>query len=245
MGGFALPTKSIGGILSVQGVIQMIATMLVFPYVNHRIGNIWTYRVVVLMYPLLYFLVPYASLLPENWKLPAVYAALVWKVTAQAFAFPSSSIMLANAAPSSKVLGSLNGAAASTASASRAVGPTVSGLVQSAGLGMGVLGLPWWVNAGVAVSGAILSLFMVEENNRFPASEKKNFPRSAIRSSASASEVAIAAAAAAAAAVANPENGGTGLIDGIPAISDDDNDYLTSSSPTSPLLTKNSMDIKS
>ncbi|KAF2211838.1 hypothetical protein CERZMDRAFT_42569 [Cercospora zeae-maydis SCOH1-5] len=172
-GGFELSTKAIGGILSAQGIIQMIGTILIFPIVNRKIGSLWTYRMVVLSYPFLYFLVPYLSLAPDALKLPLVYVALVWKVTAQAFAFPSSSIMLANAAPSSKVLGSLNGAAASAASACRAFGPTVSGLLQAAGLSLGTLGLPWWLNVLVAAIGSIISMCMVEEKRRTFVSEKE------------------------------------------------------------------------
>lgn len=172
-GGFAMSTKSIGGILSIQGIIQMIATIIIFPIINRKIGSLWTYRSVVMLYPLLYFLVPYISLAPDSLKMPLIYVALVWKVTAQAFAFPSSSIMLANSAPSSKVLGTLNGAAASAASACRAFGPTVSGLLQSAGLSMGTLGLPWWVNVLVAAIGAVISMLMVEEKRRVFESEKE------------------------------------------------------------------------
>lgn len=168
-----MSTKAIGGILSAQGIIQMIATIIVFPMVNRRIGSLWTYRSVVMLYPLLYLLVPYISLVPDSLKLPMIYAVLVWKVTAQAFAFPSSSIMLANSAPSSKVLGSINGAAASAASACRAFGPTVSGLLQSAGLSIGTLGLPWWVNVVIAALGALISMFMVEERRRTFESEKE------------------------------------------------------------------------
>ncbi|CAK3765533.1 related to permease of the major facilitator superfamily [Lecanosticta acicola] len=171
-GGFALSTKAIGGILSVQGIIQMVATIVIFPIVNRKMGSLWTYRSVVMLYPLLYLLVPYSSLVPDSLKLPCIYAALVWKVTAQAFAFPSSSIMLANSAPSSKVLGRLNGAAASAASACRAFGPTFSGLLQSAGLSIGTLGLPWWVNVLIAGIGAVISMFMIEEKRRTFESEK-------------------------------------------------------------------------
>ena len=172
VGGFALTTKAIGGILAVQGFIQMLATMVVFPIVSRKLGSLMTYRLVVLSYPLLYMAVPYLTLVPANWRMPAVWVVIVWKVTAQAFAFPSTNIMLANSAPSTKVLGTLNGVASSAASGMRAFGPTVSGMLQSAGLSMGALGLPWWMNALIACSGAVLSLFMVEEKRRSFASEK-------------------------------------------------------------------------
>ncbi|EMD00469.1 hypothetical protein BAUCODRAFT_144136 [Baudoinia panamericana UAMH 10762] len=172
-GGFALSTKFIGGILAAQGFIQMVATMVIFPIVSRRLGSLATYRMVVISYPLLYLVVPYLTLVPINWRMPAVWAVIVWKVTAQAFAFPSTNIMLANSAPSTKVLGTLNGVASSAASGMRAFGPTISGLLQSAGLTIGALGLPWWVNALIACSGAVLSLFMVEERRRTFLSEKQ------------------------------------------------------------------------
>jgi len=67
----------------------------------------------------------------------------------------------------------LNGAMAASASLCRTFGPTFSGLLQAAGLSLGTLGLPWWVNASVAVLGAVLSLSMVEEKRRTFDSEKE------------------------------------------------------------------------
>lgn len=197
---------------------RSIATIVIFPIVNRKIGSLWTYRSVVLSYPLLYFLVPYLSLLPDKVRLPCVYVALVWKVTAQAFAYPSSVIMLANNAPSSKVLGTLNGAAASAASACRAFGPTFSGILQSAGLSMGTLGLPWWVNVLVAMIGAAISMFMVEERRRTFESEK-DVPEPLLQ----ASDIANA-------------TDGSGM-----AVAED---ASASHAPSSPLLTRMSLDIR-
>ena len=172
-GGFALSTKSIGGILSLQGIIQMFATMVVFPTVELKLGTLRTYRMVILTYPMLYILVPYLTLVPVNFRMPAVYAILVWKVTAQAFAFPSNNMMLSNSIPK-RQRGTFNGVAQSSASLARAIGPSVSGLLEAAGLARGMLGLPWWCNAIVAVLGAILSLFMIEQKMKSFDPEKKD-----------------------------------------------------------------------
>ena len=166
-------TKTIGGILSLQGVIQMIATIVVFPVVQRKLGTLTTFRMVVLTYPLLYILVPYLTLVPVHLRMPAIYAILVWKVTAQAFSFPANNIMLANATPK-RALGTFNGFAQSSASFARAIGPSLSGLLEAAGLSQGMLGLPWWFNACVAFSGAMLSLFMIEQNRRSMDPEKSD-----------------------------------------------------------------------
>lgn len=160
LGGFGLATKEIGFILSLQGVLQMIAQIFFFPWVTQKLGSLCTFRLVVVAYPLLYVLVPYLVLLPHSLRMIGIYVVLAWKVTAQSLAFPSMAIMIANSAPSKRVLGTLNGAAASSASLCRAIGPTFSGYVQSAGLRIGYVGLPWWTSAGVAVCGASLSLLM-------------------------------------------------------------------------------------
>lgn len=152
----------------------MFATLFVFPFVNRKIGSLATFRLVILSYPILYLMVPYLTLVPTALRMPCIYFVLVWKVTAQALSYPSLAIMLANAAPSKKVLGTLNGVAASSASLCRAFGPTLSGLVQSLGLSVGVLGLPWWANSFVALIGAVLSLRMVEEKRRYSKAQEAN-----------------------------------------------------------------------
>ena len=165
-GGFSFSTKTIGFILSVQGFLQMVAQIFVFPIVSRRLGSLRTFWLVIAAYPFLYFFAPYLALLPEDFRMPGVYLILAWKVTAQSLAYPSLAIMLANSAPSKKVLGTLNGTAASSASICRGFGPTLSGMVQSMGQSIGYSGLSWWACAGIAFIGWIPSFFMKEERRR-------------------------------------------------------------------------------
>ncbi|KAK8159805.1 major facilitator superfamily transporter [Phyllosticta citrichinensis] len=167
MGGFGLQAKSIGFILSAQGFLQMIAQIFVFPYVCGKLGPLRTFRLTVMTYPLLYTLTPYLTLMPESMRMGGVLLVLVWKVAAQAMTYPALSIMLANIAPSRKVLGKLNGTAASSASLCRGFGPTVMGSIQSAGLTRGCSGLAWWVCALVAIVGAAESSWMRQPKPRF------------------------------------------------------------------------------
>ncbi|KAE8377814.1 major facilitator superfamily domain-containing protein [Aspergillus bertholletiae] len=164
-GGLGLPTKTIGFMLAVQGVYSMIAQLWLFPFVVRHFGTLRTFRFVLLIWPPLYLLVPYLILLPEALQMAAVYAALISKITFHVIAFPSTAILLANAAPSSKVLGSINGAAASTASLSRAFGPTITGLLHSKGLESGYSVLAWWACGIVCIIGAIESFWMEESDS--------------------------------------------------------------------------------
>ncbi|KAJ9305345.1 hypothetical protein DTO217A2_5136 [Paecilomyces variotii] len=172
-GGLALSTKRIGFMLAVQGVYSMIAQLWLFPFVVRHFGTLRTFRFVLAIWPPLYFVVPYLILLPSRLQIPAVYAALISKITLHVIAFPSTAILLANAAPSHTVLGSINGAAASTASLSRAFGPTITGFLHSRGSTSGYSGLAWWACGIVSIIGAIQSFWMEETDPRGPEPDEK------------------------------------------------------------------------
>ena len=165
-GGFGLSTKEIGTLLSIQGVYSMLAQLLFFPFIVKKLGTLRLFRLVVITWPFLYFIVPYTVLLPASFQVVGVMFCLLWRITAQVLAFPANAILIANAAPSSAVLGLVNGVAASTASLSRAVGPTTSGLIHSAGLSMGYTGFAWWIGGLIATIGAFESLLIREGKGR-------------------------------------------------------------------------------
>lgn len=165
-GGFELPAKTIGLMLSIQGVYSMMAQIFLFPFVVRRFGSLKTFRFVVISWPLLYFIVPYTVLLPPRFQMIGLSVCLLWKITAQVLAYPSNAILLTNSAPSMLVLGAINGIAASSASLSRAFGPTVSGIINSWGLGMGCGGLAWWASGIICILGAVESLWLEEVQGR-------------------------------------------------------------------------------
>lgn len=165
-GGFGYSTKKIGIMLSVQGVYSMVAQLFIFPFAARTFGTLRTFRFVMMVWPLLYLVIPYMVLLPAKLRDVAVLLALLSKITFQVMSFPSIAILLANAAPSMLVLGTINGVSASTASLARAFGPTITGLVHSWGLKMGSTGLAWWLSGIICAIGAIESLWMEEADGR-------------------------------------------------------------------------------
>jgi hypothetical protein len=164
--GFGLDTKTIGVILSVQGLCSMLSTLFLFTFVCERLGALRLFRLVVLSYFLLYLTTPYVVLLPENLRMIGIYFIVVWKCIFSTLAYPSNAILLTNSAPSLTSLGTINGVAASTASLCRAFGPTISGFLYSLGLQSGYSGLAWWCSAVVAIGGAALSLQITEPRGR-------------------------------------------------------------------------------
>jgi len=170
-----MSTKKIGFMMAVQGVYSMIAQLWLFPFIVRRIGTLTAFRIVMTVWPILYFAVPYLVLLPEKFQALGIYLALLTKITFHVIAFPSNAILLTNAVHSKSVLGTINGVAASTACLARAFGPTVTGSIHSAGLKLGYNGLAWWAGGLVCAIGALESYCMEEVEGRMdcPAEEEE------------------------------------------------------------------------
>lgn len=165
--GFGLDTKTIGVIMSVQGVYSLLANYLIVAPVTRRLGSLRLFRILAFSYFALYFVTPYLVLLPEQMRMAAIYILVIWKCTFATMAYPSNAILLANSAPSKQVLGTINGIAASTASLCRALGPAVSGLLYAWGLQTGYSGLAWWFSGFVTIIGAFLSSQITEGGGHF------------------------------------------------------------------------------
>ncbi|KOS17791.1 putative membrane protein [Escovopsis weberi] len=160
--GFGLETKTIGFIMSVQGLYSFVSNYLIVAPVTRRLGPLRLFRILAFSYFALYLVTPYLVLLPETMRMPAIYLLVIWKCTFSTMAYPSNAILLANSAPSKSVLGTINGIAASTASLCRALGPTVSGFLYAMGLQTGYSGLAWWFSGIVTIFGAYLSSQITE-----------------------------------------------------------------------------------
>ncbi|KAL8944845.1 MAG: hypothetical protein Q9216_000135 [Gyalolechia sp. 2 TL-2023] len=159
-GGFAMNSKKQGVLMLAQGFYSMFAQAILFPILAKRFGCLNIFKSTVIVWPVLYLVVPYTILLPRPYDLVGICFCLLWRTTAQALTFPPNNIMLTNSAPSMLVLGAINGVAGSTASLCRAFGPTITGFVHSKGLGVGVSGLSWWITGLVCALGAAESFWM-------------------------------------------------------------------------------------
>lgn len=174
--GFGLDTKTIGVIMSVQGLYSLFSNYLVVAPVTRRLGSLRLFRLIAFSYFSLYLVTPYLVLLPESMRMPAIYMLVIWKCTFATMAYPSNAILLANSAPSKEVLGTINGIAASTASLCRALGPTVSGFLYALGLQTGYSGLAWWFSGATTLVGAYLSSQITEGGYKSAVSEDEEEP---------------------------------------------------------------------
>ncbi|KAL2261480.1 hypothetical protein VTK26DRAFT_4081 [Humicola hyalothermophila] len=169
--GFGLDTQTIGLVLSVQGLYSMVSTKFLFPAITERMGPLRLFKMVSVLYPLLYFFTPYIVLLPKSVQMVSIYLLVLWKCSITTLAYPSNAILLSNSAATTLTLGTIHGAAASTASFCRALGPIVSGFLYSMGLERGYSGLSWWVTGLVTIGGAFVGLKITEPRGRMDEKE--------------------------------------------------------------------------
>ncbi|KAM7183912.1 MFS general substrate transporter [Naviculisporaceae sp. PSN 640] len=148
-GGLGLRSASIGIWLSVFGIGGILLQLFIYPRMQARIGTLGVFKISLIMFPLIYLLAPYLSLLPDTGPLSflrwlGLGIIICGQIMARTMAIPSTVILLTEAAPAKNVLGTVHGAGNMLACLARAVGPAVGGAVYSIGVNEGVIGAVWW-----------------------------------------------------------------------------------------------------
>ena len=162
-GGFGINSDRIGLILVAYGIVGMFIQFFVFPPLVRRWGVLNSLKSVVVIFPAVYVLTPFAALLPSpRLQQIGIFIIMLFKCWAVIFAFPCSTILLTNSASSLRILGTLNGVAVSVSALGRAAGPAIGGWTFTIGANTGYGILPWWTLAGVAVLAAVPVWWLVE-----------------------------------------------------------------------------------
>lgn len=145
-GGLGLSSKSVGLCLSLLGICGIVLKFLTYPTIQNRLGTLQTFRIALGILPIIYFCVPWISLLHKDgiMRWICISVLLFVQIMARGFAIPSAAILLTDAAPSRSVLGTVHGAGNMIASLARAVGPAVGGMVFAWGMDGGIGSLAWW-----------------------------------------------------------------------------------------------------
>jgi hypothetical protein len=153
-GGLGLSTQTVGVILSVNGIIALIIQGVVFPLLAGWLGVWRLFRLCVVFFPIVYFVIPYLAILPSSNLFAGIYACLaVWDFF-NIILYPLILILIKEAS-NPKCLGKINGMAASVGAVARCLAPPIAGCFYSIGYDVEFAGLPWWVTGMVAVVGAV------------------------------------------------------------------------------------------
>jgi MFS family permease len=146
-GGLGLASPSIGMWLGFFGICGILLQLFIYPRLQARIGTLGNFRVALYMFPFAYFLAPYLALFAPDAGVVRYFAigVVAWtQIMARTLAIPSTVILLTNAAPEKRMLGTIHGAGNALASLARAIGPALGGWVFAWGTEKGMVGAVWW-----------------------------------------------------------------------------------------------------
>ncbi|KAK5954975.1 hypothetical protein OHC33_003654 [Knufia fluminis] len=159
-GGLGLETKTVGLIMSVNGIIALFIQAVIFPFVVDYLGVWHTFMMVTILHPVAFFIVPYLVLLPSNLLFAGIYFCLFVRQLLSILDYPVILIMLKQACPAPRYLGKINGLAASVGAGCRMIAPPIAGLLYAKGRKLEFTGLAYWGAGAVALFG-VLQLFSV------------------------------------------------------------------------------------
>ncbi|OJI97746.1 hypothetical protein ASPVEDRAFT_59392 [Aspergillus versicolor CBS 583.65] len=164
-GGLGLSTKTVGLVVSSDGIIALIIQSLIFPALAQCLGVWKLFIIVTILHPVAYFMVPFLVFLPYGQLLFGIYTCLVTRNILSIIDFPVLLILIKQASPSDSCLGKINGLAASAGAAARTVAPPVAGYLYSTGAEHKFTAIAWWGSALVAVIGALQLWFMTQKKH--------------------------------------------------------------------------------
>ncbi|KAF2010621.1 MFS general substrate transporter [Aaosphaeria arxii CBS 175.79] len=162
-GGFGIDSRRIGAIFTVFSIACTLFQFLAFPAITRHFGVLPCLRMSLCIYPFVFFITPFVSLLPtQSTKELGICALMIVRGFAGTFAFPCSTIMITNSAPSLRVLGVLNGLATSVSAVGRAAGPATGGNLFTLGAKIGYVIIPFWALSVIAAAAFVPTFWLVE-----------------------------------------------------------------------------------
>ncbi|KAJ5757830.1 uncharacterized protein N7511_006524 [Penicillium nucicola] len=162
-GGLGLSTRTVGFIMSTDGIIALVIQSVVFPLLAHYFGLWRLFIVVTVLHPISYFMVPFLAFLPGRSVYIGIYVCLIVRNVLSIIAYPVLLILIKQSSPSDSVMGKINGLTASAGAASRTLAPPIAGFLYSAGVEIGCTAIAWWGSSLIALLGA-LQLWFIQRN---------------------------------------------------------------------------------
>ena len=162
-GGFGIDSRRIGAMFTFFAISSTLFQFLLFPPLARNLGVLNCLRIAFLVYPVIFFVTPFVSLIPNHTaKQVVMISLLVVRGLAGTFAFPTSTIMLTNSAASLQVLGTINGVATSVSAVGRASGPAIGGGLFTWGVKRGYIIVPFWTLTAISLIASIPTWWLVE-----------------------------------------------------------------------------------
>ena len=161
--GFGLQSGRIGLFFTLYGAVSIFYQFVIFPPLARRYGVLKCLRVVLVVFPIVYFFIPFTSLIDDvHTAQIALFALWLVKGLCTTFAFPCTTILLTNSATSIAALATVNGIATSVSAVGRGAGPIIAGSIFTWGVKEGYIIAPFWILTLISTLGAAAAWLLVE-----------------------------------------------------------------------------------
>lgn len=169
LGGFGLDSSYIGTLFSSTGIMGMLIVLIIFPWIDRRLGTLEGFRLSLLFFPIVYAVVPlaiftqtkYNAAFPQ-WLTPILlYTLTSLKTLASATGMPQ--VMLLNHRAAAKQHRAyVNSLTMSMLALARCIGPLVFGWIMTLGDRWQIGWLNWWLMTLLALFG-LFQLFGMKD----------------------------------------------------------------------------------
>lgn len=162
-GGFGMSSRRIGAMFTAFAVFAFLCQFFLFPPVVRRLGVLQSLRISLFIFPFVFFVTPFMSLIPNPIvREISMNILMMVRGLGGTFAWPSSTILLTNSASSLQILGTVNGIATSVAAIGRAAGPAICGGLFTLGVKQGYVIVPFWTLSAISLIGIVPTFWLVE-----------------------------------------------------------------------------------
>lgn len=166
-GGVGLTTSTIGTLFSSTGIMGMLIILLIFPWIDRKLGTLQGYKFSLAIFPLVYLLVPmavfttreYNANFPTWFTVFSLYLLTSLKTLAQSTGLPQAMILTHRSAEKSQ-RAYVNSLTLSMVALGRCLGPIAFGYIMTIGDKYQISWLSWWSMAALAFVGFIQTYFM-------------------------------------------------------------------------------------
>lgn len=147
-GGIGYMPEQTGTLLSSTGIFGVFVVIFIFPIVDRRFDCLKIFRSLVLLYPIIYIMIPYVIFLqqdsiPRWWTPLYLYIITGTKTLCGALTFPQVMLLIHNSSPLS-CRAVINGATISISAFARFIGPLVWGYMISWSEEKDLAWVSWW-----------------------------------------------------------------------------------------------------
>ncbi|ORY18286.1 major facilitator superfamily domain-containing protein [Clohesyomyces aquaticus] len=170
-GGLGMLPRDVGFALSLLGAVSMALQLGVYPMLQDRFGTIKIWRTALFVFPAVYILAPFPSLVasaerPSSTNVwLSMVAVLLLFTLGRTGVTPATTLLINDCTPHPSARGTIHAAATVLGHLSRSIFPVASLAVFGLGLKEGYVGLGFWCLAVLAVLSCVASAWVVEGGN--------------------------------------------------------------------------------